>query len=285
MLEKVLKEKFELTEKRLEKTSQELTLANAKLKKLDETNSMLMTMASHELKNPLCIVSMYVHLLQPPRTPSPEEITKGLGVIGGSAARLLRLIARLLDISKINLGQAPMNLDRAADLRRVLRSSLFAYRAAAEKKSISIHEDLSGDLSGIYGDEDRLRQAFEILISNAVKYTAPEGKVFIEAKNLSGSVEVKIRDTGIGIEQKYLETIFQPFDRLPSAGLDDDETTGLGLVLVKAILQAHGGSVEILSAPGEGSTFIVSLPKKTPAKTKIPLNDSESVQHNFLLSQ
>lgn len=264
-LEKIrcLNEELKISEQKLEKSLHELTLANRKLRKQDRAKSMFMAMASHDLRNPLCIVKSYIDLLLDNPAPARQEAREYLGVINKSAQRMQRLISSLFDISKIDLGKMPVNLNVKLDLNKILESCLSAHRAAAEKKSISLQTVFIGDLGGVCGDNDRLYQVFDNLISNALKYTPRGGEIVIETKNSMTNVEVTVRDNGIGMNELDLDRIFEPFQRLQSSGLEGEESTGLGLTVVKKIVEAHGGTVEVRSQTGKGSAFSVYLPIKS----------------------
>lgn len=261
-----LNEELKISEQKLEKSLNELNLANRKLKKQDEAKSMFMAMASHDLRNPLCIVKSYADLLMETLKSGSQETKDYLGIISESAQRMQRLILSLFDISKIDLEKMPVNLNVKLDLTQILERCLSAHRPAAEKKSISIKTNLSDALAGVFGDKDRLYQVFDNLISNALKYTPRGGEIVIETKNLTGNIEVTISDNGIGMEELDLDRIFEPFQRLQASGLEGEESSGLGLTVVKKILEAHGGTVEVRSQIDKGSTFVVSLPVKVQAE-------------------
>lgn len=264
VLEKIrgLNEDLMISEQKLEGSSHELILANRKLKKLDEAKTMFMAMASHDLKNPLHIVKSYIDLLMETPAPSPQEAKEYLTYIKESTGRMQQLISSLFDISKIDLGKMPMNLNAKVSLNQILRNCLSAHMFMAQKKSILIKEDLNDDLVEVYGDEDRLYQVFDNLFSNALKYTPRGGQIDVQTKNSSNNIEVTVEDNGIGMDELDLDRIFEPFQHLQSSGLEGEVSTGLGLTVVKKIVEAHGGTIEVRSEKGKGSTFTVSLPKE-----------------------
>jgi len=272
-----LNEELNFSKKKQEKFSRELTVANRKLKKIDETKTMFMAMAAHDLKNPLHIVRGFADLLLATPNPNPEESQKYLRIITANVELMTRLINSLFDISKIDSGKISMNLSSKLDLNKILKSCIAARLSSAENKSTSMNTKLDNDLDGLYGDADRLYQVFDNLLSNALKYTPRGGKIDIETRNSNDRVEAIIRDNGIGMEELDLDKIFEPFQRLQAAGLEGEESTGLGLTLVRKIVEAHGGAVEVSSAVGKGSTFTVILPKRIQPINSIKEKDTPAI--------
>ncbi|MBI3317324.1 MAG: HAMP domain-containing histidine kinase, partial [Candidatus Omnitrophica bacterium] len=177
-----------------------------------------------------------------------------------STDRLHRLLRELLDISKIESGQAKMHRDRT-DLRVLTKEEITLFKAHAQEKGIALVMNVETDLNQIFCDADKIREVMDNLLSNAIKYTPAGGKVKIFARNLENRVELGVEDTGIGIKKEDQQRIFDPFQHIEKNGMAErEESTGLGLTLVKRIVEAHGGEIHVESQEGKGSTFTVYLP-------------------------
>ena len=173
--------------------------------------------------------------------------------------RLLEMIETMLDISELEAGAG--NLARAeVDMTRVVEEACELFQPPAEDKGIAVVVEVStGAL--VYGDIQRLQRMVANLLDNAIKYTPPEGTVTVSTDGDESMVFVEVKDTGIGISGEDFSNIFERFYRCdPSRS---DAGVGLGLSLVMAIARSHGGDVAVTSSPGKGSTFTVSLPRKT----------------------
>ena len=168
---------------------------------------------------------------------------------------------KMPDISGIELGRIKMNLERT-DLRSLLRQEMMVGRVPIQEKGITLETSFDEHLKEIDCDRDRMREVIENLVSNAVKYTPRNGRVRVEAWNVRNGVEIKVQDSGVGISPEEQEKIFEPFQHIKKAGLDGQKSTGLGLALVKRIVEAHGGVVRVESWEGTGSAFSIVLPQK-----------------------
>ncbi len=247
----------------LKKSTHELELANISLKKLDEMKTNFIAIASHELKTPLTAMKGFLSLVIEGANGKLRAAQKeSLLFVKEGSDRMHRLIDSLLNLSKMELGQMPMKMSEKVSVKRILSETVRTFHNLAEKKSISIQEEVESDLKEVCGDEDRLREVFDNLVSNALKYTPRGGTIWIRAKNNSKKVEIKIEDTGIGMRKEDLCKIFEPFQHLRRSGLEGEESTGLGLALVRKIIDAHGGEVQVESVLGKGSIFMVLLPQK-----------------------
>lgn len=251
--------------KELDKSSRELKEANERLKKLDEIKSNFISAASHELRTPLTSLKGYLEtVLLGEVGPINEKQYEFLGYVKESTDRLHRLLNELLDISKIESGQAEMNMD-LTPLRDLLKEEIMIFKPQAEEKEISLSLETDEGLRTIYCDADKIREVMDNLISNAVKYTPRKGQIKICARNHGEGVRIEVQDTGIGIKKKDQVRIFEPFQHIEKNGAEGEESTGLGLALVKKIVEAHHGEVQVKSEEGKGSTFTVLLPLGDPS--------------------
>ncbi len=244
----------------LDRSTKGLTEANERLKSLDEVKSHFISAASHELRTPLTSIKGFVEtILQNEAGQINEQQREFLGHVKESTDRLHRLLNELLDISKIESGQVEMNREQT-NLRELLSEEAALFRAMADKKSISLDLETDLHLKEIFCDQDKIREVIGNLLSNAVKYTPRSGRIKVRASNSAQGVVIDVEDTGIGIRQEDLIRVFEPFQHIQKDGAEDEESTGLGLTLVKRIVEAHDGDVSVKSESGKGSVFSVHLP-------------------------
>jgi signal transduction histidine kinase len=171
--------------------------------------------------------------------------------------RILKMLETLMDISQAETGVMRLELE-VTDVAALVEDMAELYRYAAEEKGIHLKTEIRGPLPSDI-DANRIRQVFSNLLDNAVKYTPEGGEISVSAAGGDDSVEVTVRDTGVGIQQTDLDHIW---DRLYRSDRSRSQPgLGLGLSLVRAIITAHGGSISVTSEPGRGSCFIFRLPR------------------------
>ena len=226
-------------------------------RQLDEKKSGAISAVSHQLKTPLTSIRMAIHLLLEEKVGglSPKQADL-LVAAGEDAERLNTIIDELLDIGRIASGKARMDLRPVPPIDLVSRE-MEAYRPAARDGGVSLVVDLPATLPQVWVDPARVAHVFANLLSNALKYTPPGGKVILSAKAEGEFVRFQVSDTGVGIPEKYLPRIFEQFFRVPDQG--PGTGVGLGLAIVKDIVEAHGGTVGVESREGTGSTFHFTL--------------------------
>lgn len=221
-----------------------------------ESRDAFLAMLAHELRNPLSAISLAGHLLEQ-RSPAPS---KELGVISRQAAHLKRLVDDLLDVARITHGKVSL-ARKLLSLHEVARASFdtLQHRAAPHLNAYEL--DLSGTEAYVEGDRQRLEQVVGNLLTNAIKYTPPGGKVKLSVRSEGREAVVEVSDTGVGIAQNMLARVFEPFAQVDTSLDRSQGGIGLGLALVHSIVQLHGGSVEARSeGSGRGSSFLVRLP-------------------------
>src|SRR5205085_1340327 len=211
---------------------------------------------------PLTSILGYLELLTEQEL--TEEQRSYTTIIGRNSDRLLRLINDLLFIAQIEDGQLTVEHDRV-DLSAIVADALDAAAPTARAGGVDLAGDVSESLP-ITGDRDRLAQLVDNLISNAIKFTPAGGRVEVAAGAASGTVWLEVRDTGIGINEDDQERLFNKFFRTRMATKASIQGTGLGLAISKAIVQAHGGTIQVESAEGSGTTFRVSVPVELHAE-------------------
>jgi signal transduction histidine kinase len=214
---------------------------------------------SHELRTPLNAVYGWARMLQSGQM-REEQAGHAVDVIVRQSNAQLQLIDDLLDVSRITTGK--MRLDvRPVDLPRVVHEALDALRPAAAAKDIRLEWAPAADTGPLRGDPERLRQVVWNLVSNAVKFTLRGGRVDVRAQRVDGEVQLVVEDTGIGIPADVLPYVFDRFRQADSSSTRVHSGLGVGLALVKHLVELHGGRVTAQSAgPRRGATFVVTLP-------------------------
>lgn len=214
---------------------------------------------SHELRTPLTSIIGYVELVADPHAGTlTQQQTDYLAVIDRSAERLVDLVGDLLLVAAADEGGLALER-RQVDLETLTGQAVDAARPAAESAEILLTAEHRGG-DPVYGDPARLAQMLDNLISNAIKFTPEGGKVTVRTASDGGVAVFEVADTGDGIATADQEHLFEPFFRARSATGRTVQGTGLGLTITKAIVDAHGGTIDVQSTPGRGATFRVEFP-------------------------
>ena len=227
------------------------------LRRLSALRADFVSLVSHELRSPMAsVIGSARTLEQRWRELSPEQRESFLALIAHETSRLAELIGDVLDTSRIESGTFSYSFEDV-DLARLVRDSA----AAAEhgQDAVTVEAVVREPLPPVRGDRDRLRQVLVNLIDNAVKYSPPGDRVSVEAEQSDSRVVIEVRDRGPGISPEHQRLIFEKFGRANVAA-HTKPGTGLGLFIARSIAEAHGGALEVRSAPGRGATFRLSLP-------------------------
>ncbi|HEX8162374.1 MAG TPA: hybrid sensor histidine kinase/response regulator [Pyrinomonadaceae bacterium] len=231
--------------------------ANSRLK--DE----FLATVSHELRTPLTAILGWAHLLRR-GLPDQETAAHALEVIERNGRAQLHLVEDLLDVSRIISGKLLLDV-RPVDLSSVIGAALEAARPAAESKGIELRRALDPAASGVVGDADRLQQIVWNLVNNAVKFTPAGGRVEVRLTPVASGVEIDVSDTGVGIAPDFLPLVFDRFRQADAATTRNYGGLGLGLAIVRQLVELHGGEVYARSeGTGRGTTFTVRLPLAPP---------------------
>jgi signal transduction histidine kinase/ActR/RegA family two-component response regulator len=215
---------------------------------------------SHELRTPLAAILGWTRLLRGGGL-SLEKQTRALETLDRNARVQARLVEDLLDVSRIVAGETRLETS-AVEMARVVDSALEAFRPAAEAKQIALAIHLDRELL-VAGDADRLQQVTWNLLSNAIKFTEPKGSVSVTLKTAGSQVELSVADTGRGMSADFLPHVFERFRQADSTPTRSTGGLGLGLSIVRHLVELHGGTVSAASAgTGQGATFTVRLPLK-----------------------
>jgi len=227
------------------------------LRQQDEMKRGLISTVSHQLKTPLTSIRMAVHLLLEERVGTlTEKQVELLLAAREDSDRLDHIVNNLLDIGRIESGRAGMQFQGISPHVMVLEA-VEPFRRPFEDQGINLNIELPPDLPEIWADSARMNHVFGNLLSNALRYTNPGGKVTVSAQVDDERVHFSVADTGKGIPDRYLPRIFEQFFRVPEQGKETG--VGLGLAIVKEIVEAHGGTVGVESELGKGTTFTFGL--------------------------
>jgi signal transduction histidine kinase len=218
----------------------------------------LLGIVAHDLRNPLQVISTNAALL---RRDASEDTSQSGDEIGHAVNRMNRLIQDLLDVTRIEAGHLPLRPERVV-VPEFIADLLDAQNALASPAAVEIRTALPPDLPDVWADRDRLNQIFENLIGNAIKFSKPGARVTLGAQAEENQIVFSVADTGGGIAEADFEHIF---DRFWQALKAKRRGAGLGLPIVKGLVQAHGGRVWVRSAIGKGSTFFFTIPIAAPA--------------------
>jgi two-component system phosphate regulon sensor histidine kinase PhoR len=229
------------------------------LKRADEIRRDFVANVSHELRTPLSILRGYIEtMLDDPKMPRGET-ARILEVMDQHSKRLGLLANDLLTLAQLESGSSSIQLGEI-DLLRLLSDLVRDWKKKFATKGLEAVVDVSDDCSIIRADEERLREIFDNLLDNAVKYSGKGDKIHLGAQRRDGEIALSVSDTGIGIGQEDLPRIFERFYRADKARSRELGGTGLGLSIVKHIAQLHGGRVEADSEVGKGTTIRVIFP-------------------------
>jgi signal transduction histidine kinase len=214
---------------------------------------------SHELKTPLALIRLFAETLELGRVKDDEKAKQYYRVINKESQRLTQLINNILDFSRIEAGKKEYRITPTS-LARVVGDVVEAYRFQIEQQGFELEVEVPEDLPEIPLDKEAVGQALINLVNNAIKYSHDEKTLRIEVRCDGERILLSVADRGIGIAKAEQRKIFEKFYRAEDSLVHDTKGSGLGLALVRHIMEAHGGSVGVESAPGKGSVFTLELP-------------------------
>jgi two-component system, NtrC family, sensor histidine kinase KinB len=227
------------------------------LRQQDELKKGIISTVSHQLKTPLTSIRMAIHLLLEEKLGSlTEKQLELLLAAREDSDRLYGILSNLLDIGRIESGRAAMKF-RAVDPHMMVLDALDLFTLSANDKGVTLRAELSDDLPEVWADPAQIGHVFSNLLTNALRYTDPGGVVTLFAEADDRWVAFKVADTGRGIPAEYLENIFEQFFRIPDQRKETG--VGLGLAIVREIIEAHGGTTSAESVEGKGTTIGFTL--------------------------
>jgi signal transduction histidine kinase len=250
-----------LLNERIANRNMQLAAANAELRQLDQVKSRFISVAAHELRNPLASILGYLEILQEDHESLTSDQQQCVNVIQRSSMRLLAITNNLLDLTRIEAGRIELDLERINLLTLVEHAaSELQPRITAKKQTLFL--DAAANVPMAFCDETRSQQILVNLLSNAVKYTPEQGSITVRLRVTEDGhfVEVAVRDTGIGIAKEEQDKIFHSFFRASNVHLSGESGTGLGLNVAQSLAELQGGRVWFESELNQGSTFYVNFP-------------------------
>jgi signal transduction histidine kinase len=216
---------------------------------------------SHELRTPLSLIRLYAETLEMGRLKSPEKYQEYYGIIRKESERLTGLINNILDFSRIEAGRKEYDF-RETDVRELVHNTLESYRYQIEQNGFVFEENISDNVPRLRVDREAIARSLLNLVNNALKYSQDRKFIGVSLFRSNGNVKLEVEDHGIGIPFQEQSKIFEKFYRVGDPLVHNTKGSGLGLSLVRHIVQAHGGEVFVDSVPGQGSKFTISLPMK-----------------------
>jgi signal transduction histidine kinase/DNA-binding response OmpR family regulator len=248
----------------LEESNKKLAGVNEELKELDRMKSDLLANVSHELRTPLTAIKGYTDYILDGKLGSiTEKQERGLVVVQRNLDRLSKSINALLDFSRMDAGRIALNI-QPLSLLQLVEQVLTTLRSELERKRITFGLQVPVELPPVIADRDKLSQVIENLVINAIKFTPEGGRITVSARRSESqtraAAEIRVADTGIGIPDAQLSKIFNRFHQVDGSTTRRFGGVGLGLSIVKSILDAHGAGVVVESEVGKGTSFRFTLP-------------------------
>lgn len=245
----------------------EFNIMAVKLKELDQLKDAFVSSVSHELRSPLTAISGYVELLnmKPVNELNPDKVKKALNIIQESTTRLTQFVNDVLDAAKIKAGK--MEIHKSPfDIRATGESVMGLFLPLFDKKKLTGKIQIAENIPVVPGDGEKVRQVITNFLSNAYKFTPEGGTITLIAEEIDKNefIKVSIKDNGIGIPKQHQHLVFGRFQQIPGSKdkIQGPKGTGLGLVIAKGIVEAHGGKIGFESEEGKGTTFYFTMPIK-----------------------
>jgi signal transduction histidine kinase len=214
---------------------------------------------SHELRTPLALIRLYAETLELGRLSSQEKYQEYFRIIREESERLTALINNILDFSRIDAGRKEYEFQET-NLAELVHSTLESYRFQIQQNGFGFEENISSDIPPVKVDREAIARSLLNLVNNALKYSKDQKYIGVSLYRVNGSVNLEVRDRGIGIAASEHEKIFEKFYRCGDPLVHNVKGSGLGLSLVRHIARAHGGEVLVESSPDKGSKFTIALP-------------------------
>lgn len=274
-----------------------LVKSNEKLKELDKMKTDFLSTVSHELRTPLTSILGFAKIIKKRYGGNIEplinnedkkliktsnQIIENIDIIASEGERLTHLINEVLDIAKMEEGQTEWNI-REVSPKEIVENAIAATYGLFQQKDIKLVKKIDEDLPIIHGDSGRLMQVVINLISNAVKFTE-KGYVACEVKKDNDEVIFSIIDTGVGIEEKYYQKVFEKFKQVGNTLTNKPKGTGLGLPICKQIVESHGGRIWVESEKGKGSKFSFALPIDFKIKEETLINEEKDEEVSLVIN-
>lgn len=244
---------------------------------LDAIKTRFYTNITHEFRTPLTVISGMTELI---KTNPYYWLNRGIEMVQRNTSQLLQLVNQLLDLQKIAVGQLTLNT-QPYELVSFLKYTLSSFQDYAHSQQLNLHFSSEEESIIAEFDKDKLQMIISNLLSNSIKFTPKEGRIFLELKKVDNQVSIKVSDTGIGIAPSDLKAVFDRFHQLDNSMTREGEGTGIGLSLVKELTELMGGTIKLTSQLEKGTKVVLSLPIISKIKTPIPFKAPSFVQADF----
>ncbi|MNH49909.1 Sensor histidine kinase YycG [compost metagenome] len=260
-------------QQRIDEATKELRASNAQLQRLDEAKDEFVSMASHQLRTPLTSVKGYIDMVLEGDAGEISDMQKHLlGEAFTSSERMVHLINDFLNVSRLQTGKFMIDR-RQIDLATIVRQEVDGLQTTAGQRQLTLSYDVPSSFPLLYLDEGKIRQVVMNFIDNAIYYSKENTTITITLKANDDTLELTVKDTGIGVPVDEQAQLFTKFYRASNARKQRPDGTGVGLYLAKKVIVAHGGSMVFSSTPEKGSTFGFTLPVKKMALA--PVSDTD----------
>ena len=241
--------------------SRELYRKNARLQQLSVEKNQLLGMAAHDLRNPLSAIVAFAQILKmDTNNPLHAQHAEMVDAIIESSSIMLSIVEDTLNLTALESGKMELRLTNI-DVSELFHRCLASNSLLAEKKRIAIIESVTGTNPIVLCDTAKITQVLDNLVSNAIKFSGPDSSVNVNLRLEPDSYVITVRDEGSGIPLREQKTIFIPFHKGSVQPTGGESSTGLGLSIIKRIVEGHGGSIALESTVGVGSTFTITLPR------------------------
>jgi len=250
-------------ENKVEERTRELTSLLNEVKTISKRKTDFISSVSHELRTPLTSIKGYASILLAGKLGDvPSEIRERLERINRHSDELVHMVNDLLDIARIESGRAVMKKE-PQELKNIVESISDLLSVQFKNKEINFSSSVPDDANMVLADRTQIERVFINILGNAIKFTPQKGKITVSARRAGKTAQVDITDSGCGIPENALEAIFEEFFRVDNPINEQVKGTGLGLALVKHIVEAHNGKIWVKSKLGAGSTFSFTIPQPT----------------------
>lgn len=239
-----------------------LTKKNTELARLNDIKNQFLGMAAHDLRNPLSNILNFAEFLESEKDSFTTDQAEFICHIKNQSSFMLKLVNDLLDISAIESGNVNLTLE-PIDIVLLVKQTINLNKALADKKKIKVELNSSLETSTLLLDKSKIEQVVTNLLTNALKYSNAETTIKIEIKKEMENILILVHDEGQGIPKDELDNLFQPFQKTSVESTGGEKSVGLGLFIVKKIVEAHNGNIWAESEVGKGTTFYISLPNKS----------------------
>jgi signal transduction histidine kinase len=254
-----LQTSYETLEQRVEERTEEV-------QRLLRERTQFFAAMSHEFRTPVAVVLSQAQMLSDPQFPKSDRWQVDAGrILRTSGEQLLSLVSDILELAKAEVGKLEVELGEVS-VPAVVKELKPTIEGLAHAADLRAKVSVPARLPAVLADQQRLRQVLLNLVDNAVKYTPRGGTVTVSAMRTDSKVEIAVADTGVGIPAEHADRIFEPFFRVRTNRTQGGQpSSGLGLAVTKRLVEAQGGTIRFTSTPGEGTTFVVTLPVSVPS--------------------